>query len=58
MDSKYLGRLSIWGDAGRHPLAIELSQQAYGYLERLEQKGTEESTSFVRHALVEQKNLD
>ena len=55
---KYTRNAAIWGDTGRYPLAIESSQQAYSYLEWREQIDSEESTGFLRHALVDQKDLD
>ena len=55
---KYTSNAAIWGDSGRYPLAVELTEQVYSYLERLERMDTENSTAFVRHALVEQRSLE
>ena len=49
---------AIWGDAGRFPLAIELTKQVYSYFERLEALDRQDSNLLVRHAFCEQKNLN
>ena len=36
--NKTTSNAEIWGDTGRHPLAIELSSKVYKYWERLEKK--------------------
>ena len=53
--NKYTSNATMWGDTGRYPLAIELSSQVYGYLERLEKLHSNNSPSLVRHAYAEQK---
>ena len=56
---KYTSNAAIWGgDSGRYPLAVELTDQVYSYLERLERIDTKNSAAFVRHALVEQRYLE
>ena len=55
---KYTSNAAVWGESGRHPLAIELSEQMYSYHQRLEQFDTENSQAFVRHAFAEQRSLN
>ena len=56
--NKYTSNAAIWGDTGRYPLGVELSALALGYLERLEKLDANDSTTLVRHALVEQRKLN
>ena len=49
---------AVWGDAGRYPIAIELSKQVFNYLERLEALDRQDSNLLARHAFCEQKYLN
>ena len=49
---------SVWGDTGRCPLAVKISKQVFGYLNRLEEMDRANSTSLARQAYVEQRALN
>ena len=55
---KYTSNAAVWGESGRHPLAIELLEQTYSYHQRLEQFDSDNSQAFVRHAFAEQRSLN
>ena len=55
---KRTSNASVWGDTGRHPLALKLSKLTIDYLNKLILLDNEDSEKLVRHAFVEQKNLD
>ena len=54
---KYTSNAAVWGDSGRYPLSIELSQQVYSYFKRLDQLDVEDSPTLVRHAFADQKTM-
>ena len=49
---------AVWGDTGRHPLAIEVSKQVFSYYERLKNMSENNCDTLVRHAFNEQKSLN
>ncbi|KAL5258389.1 hypothetical protein ACHWQZ_G009029 [Mnemiopsis leidyi] len=55
---KFTSNAAVWGDSGRHPLAIELLEQVFAYQQRLEQLDRDNSLALVRHAYAEQKLLN
>ena len=48
----------VWGDFGRAPLAVRLIKQLLDYHNRLSIMNREDSLHFVRHAYVEQQQLN
>jgi hypothetical protein len=54
---KYTLNAAVWGDTGRYPLSIELTQQVYSYFKRLDQLDVEDSQTLVRHAFADQKTM-
>ena len=55
---KRTSNASVWGDTGRHPLVLKLSKLTIDYLNKLILLDKENSEKLVRHAFVEQKNLN
>jgi len=55
---KSTSNTAVWGDTGRYPLAIELLSQTFSYLQRLEGMDQLNFAALVRHAYVEQRDLE
>ena len=55
---KSTSNTAVWGDTGRYPLAVELLSQTFSYLQRLEGMDQLNFAALVRHAYVEQRNLE
>ena len=55
---KKASNATIWGDSGRHPLAVQLSKQVFSFYNRLSTLDTENSNTIVRHAFCEQLSLN
>ena len=53
----YTSNAAVWGDTGRHPLALVITKQVFAYLHRVQQMDTDDSRALVRHAVKEQENL-
>ena len=56
--NKFTSNAAIWGDTGRYPLAIELSNQVYNYFNRLSEMESRGCEAFVSHAFAEQRKLE
>ena len=41
--NKYTSNAAVWGDTGRHPLALVLTKQVFAYLHRVQQMDTDDS---------------
>ncbi len=54
---KYTSNAAVWGDTGRYPMVVNLSNQVYSYFRRLEQMDADEADTLVRHAFAEQRTL-
>ncbi|KAL5272963.1 hypothetical protein ACHWQZ_G000969 [Mnemiopsis leidyi] len=55
---KSTSNTAVWGDTGRYPLAVELLSQTFSYLQRLEGMDQLNCSTLVRHAYVEQRELE
>ena len=55
---KYTSNAAVWGETGRHPLALVLTKQVFAYLHRVQKMNTDDSPALVRHAVKEQENLN
>ena len=55
---KYTSNVTIWGDTGRYPLAIDLSGQVFDYFNKLEQLHSHGSPALACQAFAEQKILN
>ena len=55
---KYTSNAAVWGDCGRYPLGIVASKLVFCYKKRLELMENENSDALVRHAFVEQRQLN
>ncbi|KAL5257722.1 hypothetical protein ACHWQZ_G012592 [Mnemiopsis leidyi] len=55
---KSTSNTAVWGDTGRYPLAVELLSQTFSYLQRLEEMDQQNCSTLVRHAYVEQRELE
>ena len=55
--NKYTSNAAVWGDTGRHILALVLTKKVFKYLHRVQQMYTDDSPALVRHAVKEQENL-
>ena len=55
---KKTSNAAIWGDSGRHPLAVQISKQVFSFFNRLSTMDTENSNTIVRHAFCEQRSLN
>ena len=55
---EYTSNAAVWGDTGRHPLALVLTKQVFAYLYIVQQMDTNDSPALVRHAVKEQENLN
>ena len=56
--NKYTSNAAVWGNTGRHPLALVLTKKVFAYLHRVQQTDTDDSPALVRHAVKEQENLN
>ncbi|XP_063688379.1 uncharacterized protein LOC134821607 [Bolinopsis microptera] len=56
--NKRTSNIPIWGDTGRYPLGIQLSKLFLDFHNRLVLLDRKNSPQIVRHAFVEQRNLE
>ena len=56
--NKRTSNIPIWGDTGRYPLGIQLSKLFLDFHNRLVLLDRNNSPQIVRHAFVEQRNLE
>ena len=55
---KRTSNAGVWGDSGRPPLVVKLLKHTIDYLNKLILLDKRNSSKLVRHAFVEQRNLD